>query len=61
MRLGRKKFIMLPGPREGITACHRGPRERHQCPSRGRWARSSRGFKPEPLLVSLQERQDRPV
>lgn len=24
MRLGRKKFITLPGPREGIVVCHRG-------------------------------------
>lgn len=23
-RLGRKKFIILPGPREGIVVCHRG-------------------------------------
>ena len=24
-RLGRKKFIIVTGPREGVTACHVGP------------------------------------
>ena len=44
MRLGRKKFVILPGPREGITACHGGPQGRHQCPSGGRRARGNAGL-----------------
>ena len=29
MRLGRKKFITLTGPRDGVTICHAGPQGKH--------------------------------
>lgn len=30
VRFGRKKFIILTGPKEGVTICHTKPQRKHQ-------------------------------
>lgn len=53
------KVYYTHSPREGVTACHPGSREKHQVLVRSQEPGARAVLRPQPWLVFMQERQSR--